>query len=334
MVSACFRLPKGSSRWRRIALLQLKHLHDNPKKLRGETKPPIQHLVFMLTNISPDLEYAGRFPQMVHRVLAPFFSTSKSSRSRMELASDLVNLLPSASTEATRAIWQAVTTFATTAADTRDREESISVHENLLGTEYKTAVKILNVGINLAPRKPLRGWNSLFEAIVNSATIDAGDAGRAIAVIEPLANIFMTNASKTDQNLVGLLYIHLLLARAVYPRDRQALEGAKKRLWGTGNAGTKVSTFDPYVQLYDLLSSSLEKSYDSYSDDRALESTDILSTTTDFLSRCPTQLLLGALGKIQKGITFWILDPASKFNDSNTLSESVSTPPFYDRVSC
>jgi hypothetical protein len=227
----------------------------HPKKPRGVTKSPLHHLVLLLVSISPSLEYDQRFSHMVHHILLPFVESRATSKSRLEFVKGLLPLLPAESTAPCRLIWQILADFATVATDTRDNKDANRSNEQPLGADYHDVIRILEFGIKISPHQPLPGWKKLFGALAASATIDAGDAGRAIAVIEPLAKSLLPTAARAGTTVTGLSYLHLILGKSAYPKDQQALDAAKRRMWGAENAGPKILTFDPYVKLYEPLRS-------------------------------------------------------------------------------
>jgi hypothetical protein len=300
---------------------------QHPKKPRGVTKPPLQHLILLLVNLSPHLEYDLRFSQMVRSILLPFFEYRTTRRSRLELVRDLLTLLPDGNTVPCRLIWQVLADFATIATDTRDDKDVTRSDEQPLGVDYRDVVGILEVGVKISPHQPLPCWNALFGAMATSATLDAGDAGRAIVVIEPLAKFFVSTPYKESTASIGLAYLHSLVGKAVpYPKDRQALDAARRRMWGTENAGPKTANFDPYVHLYDYIQSSLLTAYDSLSEQTHHDYADIISSVTNLLYRCPSQLSLNVLIKIQTGISCWIMDAGHKVTGGTPLSSSVRHP--------
>jgi Rap1-interacting factor 1 N terminal len=297
---------------------------QHPKKPRGITKPPIHHLVLLLVKLSPNLEYDLRFSQMVRTILLPFFESRTSRKSRLDLVQDLLSLLPADGTVPGRMIWQILAEFAARAVDTRDEKDVNRGSEQPLGLGYREVVSILEVGISISPKQPLSGWNSLLGALATSATLDAGDAGRAIAVIEPLAKSFLSTSTRISAATIGLPYLHSLVVNAgPYPKDRQALDSARRRLWGTDNAGSKIATFDPYVHLYDYVRNSLTAGYDSLSKQNHHDYADLVCSVTTLLDRCPIILSLGVLIKIQNGISCWIVDDGHKVIGDTLLSQSV-----------
>ncbi|KAH8763337.1 Rap1-interacting factor 1 N terminal-domain-containing protein [Hyaloscypha sp. PMI_1271] len=299
---------------------------QHPKKPRGITKPPIQHLILLLVNLSPNLEYDLRFSQMVRNILRPFFESRTSRKSRIDLIRDLLPLLPAEGTVPCRLVWQILAEFAAIAVDTRDEKDVNRGCEQPLGVEYREVVSILEVGISISPNQPLPRWNALLGALATSATLDAGDAGRAIAVIEPLAKSFFPAPTITVAATTGLAYLHSLVGQAVpYPRDRQALDAARRRLWGTDNAGFKSANFDPYVHLYEYIQNCLIAGYDSLSKQNHHDYAVMISSVTALLDRCPIQLSLIVLIKIQKGLSCWIVDGGHKVIGDTPLSQSVIT---------
>lgn len=297
-----------------------------PRNARGEVLCPLHHLFVLLTNVCPDLQYDGKFTQLARRLITPFLSSRPSSKAQMELIKELLELLPAESTDACKLIWQVLADFATTATDTRDVNGSGSSlsSEQPLGVDYRSALKILEKGIEMSPRDPLPGWKILFEALVNSATLDAGDSGRAIAVIEPLAAFFVKKPSDGARRLIyGLAYCRMVISKATYPKDRQALDSARRRLWGAVNPGSKPTAFDPYTHLYDYILGCLETSYESFSSDQAFDCSDLISATTALLTRSPIVTLLNVYMRLQRGIACWIQDERVKLHGGSAYSQAV-----------
>ena len=302
---------------------------QRPNKLKGEIRTPLQHLFCLLGHISPDLEYDTKFYQMAHSLLLPFFTAADLNRSRsVELAKDLILLLPMESTPPSTFLWRVLANFVTTAVDLRDSQNNSGSHDQPIGSDYRNIVKILDAGISQSPSVPLSGWSTLFEALITSATLDAGVAGKAIVAIEPLAKCFMLPNLKPPRSssVNGLSYFHLLLAKAEYPRDRHAVEAAKKRLWGVGNLGPRTSSHDPFLYFYDYIRHTLANTFADYNKRHLNGYLDMLQQTTVFVSSCPPDLLLAMLMKIQDGIVPWVQDLEKLLNAGNALSQQVMSP--------
>ncbi|KAG0645579.1 hypothetical protein D0Z07_8644 [Hyphodiscus hymeniophilus] len=298
-----------------------------PKMARGEPRCPLHHFMVLLTTVSPDLEYDRNFSRLVQRTLEPFLDARPSKRAKVELILDLLGLLPPTSNEPCRMIWSVLADIATSVTATRDNANNGvgGMSDQPLGSEYRKTLRILEIGLDLSPTEPLPGWKTLFEALVTSATIDAGESGRAIAVIEPLGRILQLKFSKIDghSNSRSHIYFRTVLSKVAYPKDRQAFDAARRKLWGT--AAAKTSSFDPYSLLYDYMRESLGKAYTSFENGLSLEYSDIITATTSLLSHCPTILLTGTLVKLQNGIASWIKDEGSHLGGGTPLSQSITS---------
>lgn len=302
-----------------------------PRNTVGEIQCPLHHLFVLLTSVCPDLEYDVKFEHMVRRILTPFFNARPSSKAKMDFIQELLRLLPAENTDPCKMIWQILAEFATTPADPEPRDGrgsgSNNSYDQPLGGVYSNALKILELGIDISPRDPMPGWKVLFESLVTSATADAGDGGRAIAVIEPLARAFSRKLPKGDEpSNYGLAYFRIIVFKANYPKDRQALDAARRRLWGAAPGGSKQSSYDPYAHLYEYMQKCLEKSYTSYSRDHAIEYSEMLSATTALLNRCPDAIRYDVYVKLQIGISRWILDEDSKLSGGTAYSQAVRYP--------
>lgn len=296
-----------------------------PKKARGDPRCPLHHLLVLLTTVSPDLKYDRNFSQMVHRILSPFVDARPSKRAKLDVILDLLGLLPAESNEPCRMIWSVLADLATSVTDTRDSASSgvSGMSDQPLGADYRKALRMLELGVDLSPTEPLHCWKILFEALVTSATIDAGESGRAIAVIEPLGRFLQLKYSNIDgqSNSRSHIYFRTLLSKATYPKDRQAFDAARRKLWGTSAA--KTSSFDPYSVLYDYMRESLGKAYATFATGLSLEYSDMVTATTSLLSHCPNALLANTLVKLQCGIASWIKDEGSHIGGGTALSQSV-----------
>lgn len=300
--------------------------HGN-RGTRGDIRCPLHHLLVLLTNFSPGLDYDSKYSHLVRQILSPFFNSRTSSKARMDLVKDLLHLLPAESNEPSRLVWQVLAEFASLAADLRDTNNSFGnspIGDQLRGMEYRSSIKILEVGMDLSPAGPLPGWQKVFEALITSSTIDAGDGGRAIAVVDPMARSFVAKSSGNDHSSPGMQYCRLLVSNATYPKDRQALEGAQRRLWGVPSVPPKSFPNDPYSHLYDCLRICLENSYTNFAKDHILYYADLFNAMTGLLKRCPHSVLMNFLCKVQKGISCWIQDNRSKIGGGTPLSHGVS----------
>ena len=257
----------------------------------------------------------------------PFFEARRSSKAKMDLIKDLLEILPADNTESCGALWSVLAKLATAAINFRDDGVVTStIHDSRpLGAEYRSVAKILDVGIDLSPKEPLEGWEDLFQALATSATTDSGHGGRAIVVIEPIAKALASNWRSDDEHFGNkVAYCQILVKEASYPKDRQALDAARRRLWGSATAGPKINIFDPYSQLYQYVSRCLKYSYAELSSNDHIAICGLLGEVEALLVRCPKVLFSEALTQLQSGIVYWVSDEEGKLHSGSDVSRTVS----------
>ncbi|KAF7959072.1 hypothetical protein EAE96_002589 [Botrytis aclada] len=299
-----------------------------PGKTKGNIRSPLHHLFLLISSPPLGFQQDAKFSEMAEAILMPFFETRRSSKGKMDLVKDLLEILPMDTNESCGALWSILAKLATAAINLRDDGVVTStVHDSRpLGAEYRSVARILDVGVDLSPKEPLKGWENLFQALVTSATTDSGHGGRAIVVIEPIAKTLASNWRSDDEYCGNkVAYCQILVKEASYPKDRQALDAARRRLWGSATAGPKIHIFDPYSQLYQYISRCLRFSYmELLSNDHTIIS-GLLSEVEALLVRCPKVLFGETLTQLQTGIICWISDEEAKLHGGSDLSRTVNS---------
>src|SRR5690606_27942167 len=115
----------------------------------------------------------------------------------------------------------------------------------------------LERGIRSTPNLPPEHWESFFSTVHGQVREETGDAGAAIVLIEPLAKVLIEQSAAQECSSAPLGRVTIvteLVSVATQPRDRQAVDAARKRLWGTVFAGSRSSSFDPFDNLYKAVS--------------------------------------------------------------------------------
>lgn len=295
----------------------------SPVKPRGEVRCPLQHLFVLLARPAAGISCDDSYLETVKRILQVFFEDRKTRRSCVELVKDLSLLLPLSSPDsrASLVLWRALASFTMMAFDMKTSSgvssSSSSSLEQPLGSEYRNIIKILELGIILSPNEPLPDWRGLYTRTISQVTLEAGHSGRAISVIEPLSRALEERLSKTEQK-PSLAYCTMLMSNALYPGEKQALDAAKRLLWGTSNIGSKRSSFDPYSHFYGYARQCLEESYKSLIGDDLETEIELLSSVSDLVQGCPAILITGLLTNIQSGLAPWISDEAAKYGGRKT----------------
>lgn len=302
----------------------------HPHKPRGEIKCPLHHLFVLLARPAPGINCDETYLEMAKAILEPFFDERKTRRSRVELAKDLCQLLlmPASDALALPLLWRVLARYAMMTFDMKiasgTNSSSSGSLDQPLGSEYRNLVKILEHGILLSLEVPLPDWEEFFAATIAQATTDAGQSGCAISIIEPLSRVLEDRVARKER-MPSLAYCSIMASNALYPMDKQALEAARRRLWGTSNTSTKSASFDPYSHFYSYVRHCLQQSYNSLTGDVSVDTSEFLSSVSKFVHRCPRTHATGLLIGIQDGLAPWVLDEATKFggHKSSVLANTV-----------
>ena len=106
-----------------------------------------------------------------------------------------------------------------------------------------------------------------------------------------------------------------LFAVATQPRDKLAVDAARRRLWGTSITSSRSGSFDPFDNLYKLgnfLLKSLYMDLQQYDVDDVV--TPLISEVSMFLGRCNPQTVSKTLSNLQDGIAPWLRDEKSQLS--------------------
>jgi hypothetical protein len=251
------------------------------------------------------------FAGLLHTVFAPFFA-DKSERAQAELGQELLRLLPMDAPCPYGAWTMAATRISASMESSQYSHQSTASGSGAnLGLEFRDTVRVLERGLRSVPNLPWQHWKHLFQSLRRRVKDETGDAGVAFAVIEPLATMVKDlipdgEGCVIPANCVGAAIE--LVAVSTQPLDKQASDTARRRLWGTSTAGARLSSFDPFDNLYRLLTSVLGNLYaglELYSSESV---TQLLVEVKGFFDRGNRQLLLRALVAIQDGLVCWLGD--------------------------
>ncbi|KAK2002921.1 hypothetical protein LX36DRAFT_195305 [Colletotrichum falcatum] len=302
-------------------------------KNAGDVRTPLQHLAGLVSRLPPGIADNEEFVDFYRTVFDPFFAP-RSAKSRFELAQEILSVTPIWSSPVTHspyAPWviAAECLASTFSSSQSDSQTTSSTGEHAVGHEYRTAVRLLERGWKETPDLPWRHWCQLLTALSNRASEEIGEAGRALGVIEPLAKAIRESIPTDRASVVSEQTITAsaeLLFIAKHPLDRQAVEAARRRLWGTAVTGPRSPSFDPFDNLYKLTNELLERLYEANEpanlDDSA---TLILKECGGFLSRCNPELAPRTVSSFESGLVMWIRDPLGiiKARQSPAASEAV-----------
>jgi len=279
-------------------------------KGHGHPRAAVQHLFSTLSSLPPGVSDDQAFSQFLRSVFAPFFDV-KNDKGRVELALELMQLAP-AEALCPFGTWSVLAERIEASFDQPpgSHHTSASSSDSPVGHEYREVVKVLDRGLKVVPNLPWADWQKLFRALSARVKEETGAPGLAICVIEPLAKSMLEIHSQgAPPSRIGSNAAIELLRCASHPRDRQALDSARRRLWGTSIAGPRSTSFDPFDNLYKLVDQTLRSFYKTLE----VSGTDglaasLLNEVGAFLSRSSADLFLPTLAAVQDGVSIWVQD--------------------------
>ncbi|KAK3393712.1 Rap1-interacting factor 1 N terminal-domain-containing protein [Podospora didyma] len=305
-----------------ISSLGLLPFTEKPGKNQTFTKAPLFALFSMLSSLPPRVPDDEAFAGFYASVFAPFFA-SKADKLSMDLAQDLLLTIP-LETPRPYGPWVLVASKIAKWLEPghSSHQSTGSGSEVPIGQEYRDIVKVLERGIRSTPNLPWKHWESLFYSLFDRVRDEIGDAGVAMVAIEPLAKIlpdqFVLDASGSVPENSFRCVIELMTV-ATHPRDRQAVDAARRRLWGTALAGARSSSFDTFDNLYKAVNEALICMYTAFSPTDSDAVARLLKEVGEFFDRGNQQLFFRSVIALQDGYLPWL-------RDSKRLLKSPASP--------
>lgn len=292
-----------------VSSLGLLPFTEKAGKHQAPTKAAVYSLFSMLSTLPPGISDNKDFADFFCSVFSPFFA-SKGDKAKMDLAQDLLSTIP---IDAPRPYgsWLLVAESISSWLESghSSHHSAVSANETPVGHDYRDIVKVLERGIRSTPNLPSNHWESLFNVLCARVREETGDAGTAIVVIEPLARVLLEQFTPPGPISPGCVrYVTELVSVATQPRDRQAVDAARKRLWGTVLAGSRSSSFDTFDNLYKAVNEALGYSYRVFSTADPDSSVRLLQELGSFFDRCNSQLFLRTMTALQDGFLPWLQD--------------------------
>ncbi|KAI1191899.1 Rap1-interacting factor 1 N terminal-domain-containing protein [Nemania serpens] len=303
-------------------------------KGHGPIRSSLHHLFSMLSLLPPGISDGEGITHLFKAIFEPFIIT-RSTRARRDLVHDLMQI-PQSEEPVNCGPWVFIAEVLATPVDNSQSSDlsTDSASQSPIGHDFRDIVKHLERGINHMPNLQWCQWLSLFHFVVGQATELSGEAGCSVAVVEPLAKAVFESLGPEPNSISPNVYKCglQLICSAKHPRDRQALDAARRRLWGTTVAGVRSASFDPFDNLYRLTSRLLGASYTAINslDEDILSS--LITETSHFLSRSNQILVFKSLVQLQEGLGPWIQDVDERYGGKqrSTVAEAVKL--LWDRI--
>ena len=236
--------------------------------------------------------------------------------------------------EASIIFWKLLAEGACSALKQSQQNETHNDSPQYPGHEFREAVKILELGIQLRCTSNGSTWHELHTNIVDALRKDVGTEAIILVIIEPLADFISKHDNICDDSVLNAAA--LVLETVHWPQSSHLVERAHRRLWGVTHLTSKVTSLDPFDNLYSMVESLLRSSYASI--ELLLPATVIkfISATTTMITSCPPEFLGPVLSRIQKGLAPWIEDSKGTLSlrSSSTLRVLCSEVSTADIVLC
>jgi len=305
-----------------------------PAKTQGLVRTAVHHLFSIFSTLPENVADNDDYYNFLQAVFTPFFK-AKRQRAASELAQEMLASIP-ADLPCPSGVWYMAASIVVPGVVSSSPRESnsqpSSASDAPVAREYREIAKVLERGLMSTPNLSWARWTAVlgfFERHVSEETLDSG---RALAVVEPLAKaaleITPPDCLWGDEMSKVVKVSTTLLSMSTQPRDRQAMDLARRRLWGT--PGSKAATFDPFDNLYKLANIAMTYLYDNLEQAGVEDlSVPFLKELVGFLGRCSGNLVLRTVSILQEGLVLWVKDPEGRlsFRQLGATTEAVSVWP-------
>ncbi|KAG5981915.1 hypothetical protein E4U55_002534 [Claviceps digitariae] len=291
----------------------------------GVVRMPLHHLFVMLSALPTNLADHDTSISFFQLVFGPFLK-NKTAKSRLDLSIELLHLIPR-NTLSPTGPWLFTADCAKAFLEAHSPNAVPSSAEQLLGPDYREIVSLLERGLNSHSNMTATAWLPLLKAVATRITNDFGDAGCCLVVVEPLAKALydLVTSFKERPSPLTLEAVIALFSLTKFPRDKQALEAARSKLWGTPKSVVKATLIQPLEALYKLGNHFLSYLY-QHNDDPCLNMSLFMETISSFLDKNWPVSGLTAVIHLQSGLDKWIQDDkAIMMSSCQSLLSSIVT---------
>jgi len=290
----------------------------------GPQKSPITHLLDFLLRPQDKLKVTESYGKVVRNLLQKAVHSRTSRGAQLELLREWTqvfhaDLASASNTLASSCIWKVIAELTGSSLTTIPSHDRTSDSPQYVGHEYRDVVKILEVGLKQDWAGTSNTWEELCRDLMHVVKRETGDGGIILAILEPLADLPDLKDVKTSQDL-AVNYASLLLENTVWPPNGQAMELARKALWGVASRPRKSATFDPFDHTYELINHFLAATYQDTDAVRIHSTRRFLGAVLLLLRRVPLPFLAIFLKRVQNGLAMWIRDGDHKLSLKRNIS--------------
>lgn len=296
------------------------------KRQKNRTAPQAP-MMLLLKPFFASGDDAARSLSIISNLLERFVLSRPSPLAQMELLSQSLFALRGTLSEPVEGVaylglWQAIakTTISALGSATVEQQPVAS-----LGQTLRYAVDIVNAGLEITgDATPTALILQLYDAAYDLARTTSGEGGVVTAVMEPVCK-GLSSAQPSWSLDSNLRFIAHVLSKAVWPKNRQSIENARKTLWGVGLAPHKVHLFDPFDHVYSTIVDAMASMYTHLGADGStlLAVRELLPAVMSFLKTAPVSLLPTALRRTQEGFALWVKDEGMKISLHRDAADQV-----------
>lgn len=287
----------------------------------GSLDSPVAHLLGLLIRDVQHTFIATSHTDALKTVLNISLQPAMSRRTQLGILRNLGRLVLAEGihrNEASIMFWKLLAEGSSSALKQPQQTEPHNDSPQYPGHEFRDAVKILELGIQLRSSGNESTWIQLHTRIIEALRRDVGDETIGIVVIEPLARFICKEENFCDDFVLAAAAS--MLEAVHWPQSPHMLERAQYRLWGVTHVAPKATSQDPFDKFYSMVGGLLSSSYASLELLSPATVVRFISATTKMIASCPQEFIGTVLTRIQQGLSPWIEDA------NGLLSLSPSSP--------
>lgn len=276
----------------------------------GSLNSPVAHLLsLLLRNVQHVPNTATSYIDSLKTVLNISLQFATSRRTQLGMLRDLGRLITLDDVhqkEASVMFWKLLAEGTSSALKLPQQNEIHNDSPQHPGQDFREAVKILELGIQLRSDHNGSTWHELYTCIIDVLRKNAGNEAIGLVMIEPLAGSISKENKMCDDFVLAAAT--LMLEAVHWPQSPHLIERAQHRLWGVTHVAPKFTSQDPFDKLYSMMGLLLSSSYASLEMLPSATVVKFISATTKVIASCPPEYIDMVMFRIQQGLAPWIQD--------------------------
>lgn len=275
---------------------------------RGSLNAPIAYILDAIVNTLQISEPPSTYPEAIRTLLSIALRGVAGRRTHLTLLRELTSQLScerSTNAKCRLVCWECIAQETVRALSLPQTMLHVDGSPQHLGNDYREAVRLLEVAVQEIPVGLYSKWEILSDAVIDRVRVETCPEGIPLIYTEPLAKVMHEQLPKTSSDDF-LRCTTCLLGHTPWPESRQALERARKLLWGSVSAPREPIPLDPFDHLYFLLERFLLATYSDFGTFSIDAVVAFLTGIQFFLFRCPLSLRAVCLKRMQRGLVGWI----------------------------